>query len=90
MTTEKHPLAGIVSLSHKLKTYTLYTKIQECEITYYATVQDVSHRVYQSKYVLNVAFDKVGGRYEPCYPHLFSEPYSQEVLEWVLDDLNKS
>jgi len=88
MTTKKPLPIGITSLSYKLETYAIYTKIQECKITYYATVQDVSQRVYNSKYVLDVAFDKVNGGYEPCYPHRFIEPYGEEALEWVLSELN--
>ena len=90
MTTKKPLPAGITRLSYKLEAYAICTKIQECKITYYATVQDVSQLVYNSKYVLEVAFDKENGKYEPCYPPLFSEPCSQEVLEWVINDLNKS
>jgi len=88
MTTKKPLPAGIDHISYTLENS--FGIIEHYKIKYLIRIEDGTQRVSCPRYdVLNVAFIKMNGGYGLFY-HIFSEPDSQEVLQWVLADLNKS
>jgi len=89
----KKPLpASIDHISYMLGS--ISGRINHFEIKYLIRIEDGTQRVSCPRYeVLDVAFTFEYGGYKLCRDLDNSEdssPYSEQVLQWVLDDLNRS